>query len=532
MFKNFKFGLCFVFLGVVAVVSAADVQERQQAEHEKGEQLARMYCAMCHSFTEPDILPKNSWNFLLTYMGLRMGIDDFSYLEGASEAELDVIDARKLMLNISSLIPDQPMMSDEDWRALRSYYQHESLHEPLPQRERPPLSGDDSLFEAKKHRHFAPAAITSMVHIDEKNGQLLIGDSRAEKITILDDELNFVFDTSTRKSMWLQAEVTDEGVYLLSIGDISGDYIGKRYGSIFYGKRLGNTYQPRGKALPNLYRPADMAFGNLMGDGEDEVVVCNFGVETGDVSIYEKDDDGLSFKPEPIATLITAPGAVGCELHDFDGDGLLDVAVLLSDARERFMLYLNRGDSTFEEREILSKGPEFGYVRFELVDINQDGYMDFITVNGDNVDSDPYNTLKRYHGIRVYLNDGELNFTEAYFYPMYGAYDVEARDYDLDGDIDIAGIAFNPDFNSEAPENFVLLEQVGQSMTFVAKSNAATASGRWLTMDAGDLDGDGDDDIVLGGGYVPAGLSVSNPELLEEHYQKGPPLLFLENQTR
>jgi hypothetical protein len=44
-----------------------------------------------------------------------------------------------------------------------------------------------------------------------------------------------------------------------------------------------------------------------------------------------------------------------------------------------------------------------------------------MTVNGDNVDSDPYNTLRNYHGVRVFLNEGGLRFRQAYFYPMYGA---------------------------------------------------------------------------------------------------------------
>jgi hypothetical protein len=81
------------------------------------------------------------------------------------------------------------------------------------------------------------------------------------------------------------------------------------------------------------------------------------------------------------------------------------------------------------------------------------------TANGDNGDFGL--PLKRYHGIRAYLNDGTNHFKEAFFYPMHGAYKAVARDFDGDGDFDLATIAFYPDFTAAAPESFVYLENKG-----------------------------------------------------------------------
>ena len=145
------------------------------------------------------------------------------------------------------------------------------------------------------------------------------------------------------------------------------------------------------------------------------------------------------------------------ELHDFNGDQHLDIAVLMSDAREGFYILINNGANEFESNTVFETGPSYGHTYFELQDFNGDGQMDIMTVNGDNVDSDPYNTLKNYHGVRIYLNRGELRFEEAYFYPMYGAFGAKAADFDNDGDLDIAAISFFPDFAVERRESLSLI---------------------------------------------------------------------------
>jgi len=163
--------------------------------------------------------------------------------------------------------------------------------------------------------------------------------------------------------------------------------------------------------------------------------------------------------------------------------------------------------------------------------MDRDGRMDLITLNGDNGDSDPYNSLKRDQGIRIYLNKGDLQFEEAYFYPMNGVYGAEVEDFDLDGDLDIAAIAFFPDFYPENPENFVFLEQT-DPLTFAPKTHPATYKGRWLTMDSGDFDGDGDKDIIIGATYSPVGMMANHEETFLKLVKEGPALLVLENQIR
>ena len=63
-------------------------------------------------------------------------------------------------------------------------------------------------------------------------------------------------------------------------------------------------------------------------------------------------------------------------------------------------------------------------------------------------------------------------------------------------------------------------------MRFAPSTFAGSLKGRWLTMDVGDVDRDGDEDIVLGS--FAMGWSNVSPEL-EARWRRGPSVLILKN---
>lgn len=494
---------------------------------EEGRALAYQHCIACHQVPEPDLLTKRSWEYALTYMGFFLGVVDYQWMEGSEEFAWDSIHLREEFVRDAGMIPDQPLLSDSDWSQLRGYYIDRAPEEAVPQLDKPKISENLDLFRKAETQYRMESAITSMVHIDETNGLFYVHDSGAELLTVLDRNFNFHDAHPSPGVALVEALSKGESLYLLSIGDLFASNIGGKFGELQRTRVLSGVFMGLDILVKGLHRPADFDLADLDNDGDEEFLVSNFGDYTGDFSVYRKDADTGAFIDEPMV-LSSQPGIVKGEAHDFNGDGYQDILVMASAARENVSLFINDTKGGFEQKVLWEKHPSFGYIGFQLGDFNGDGSLDILTLNGDNGDSDPYNTLKRDHGIRIYLNRGDLNFEEAYFYPMYGAYGAEVEDFDGDGDLDIAAIAYHPDFDLERPENFVFLEQTS-SLAFSPSTHPATFSGRWLSMDSGDVDGDGDKDIVLGAAYVPVGMRDKHMDKFETLAREGPPILVLEN---
>jgi hypothetical protein len=168
-------------------------------------------------------------------------------------------------------------------------------------------------------------------------------------------------------------------------------------------------------------------------------------------------------------------------------------------------------------------------VYFDLADFNGDGHPDLLYVNGDNADYT--SIMKGYHGVRIFLNDGDNGFEQRFFSPLDGAYKAIPRDFDGDGDLDLAAIAFFADYQRSLTRSFVFLENTG-GLQFEARSFKESAIGAWLVADAGDLDDDGDDDLLLGSySTIGAGTDYVPDRLRTWWIEKGPSVALLENTT-
>ena len=251
-------------------------------------------------------------------------------------------------------------------------------------------------------------------------------------------------------------------------------------------------------------------------------LVSEFGKWTGNLSLFlNKGDEGY------LRTVVEARcGATRAESRDINNDGLPDIIALFGQGIEALEAYINQGDGSFKHQRLLEFESAYGSSYFSLVDLDNDGDEDLVYTAGDNADYLPI--LKSYHGIYLYLNDGDYNFELSEFLPQNGAYKAIPADFDQDGDLDIASISFFPDYTTHPNEGFIYFENVDGEYTRSTFENLRL--GRWISMDYADYDQDGDQDLVLGS---LAFETVPVQQELESNWiNRGIPFVILENQAR
>jgi hypothetical protein len=263
-------------------------------------------------------------------------------------------------------------------------------------------------------------------------------------------------------------------------------------------------------------RPVQITPADLNKDGKTDYIVCEFGNLAGALSWLEKKDTDYVRH-----VLRAAPGAIKTYVDDYNHDGLPDIWALFAQGDESIFLFTNKGNGTFDTKQVLRFLPINGSSYFELDDFNKDGFPDIVYTCGDNADYSV--VLKPYHGVYIFLNDGKNNFYQKYFYPINGCYKAIARDFDNDGDLDIATISFFADYLNEPEEGFIYLKNEGD-FKFQPYSLPEAENGRWLTMDAGDFDGDGKTDLMLGNFSVKGAMIKSSID-----WKTQPPFLMLKN---
>lgn len=508
----------FAFSAIVIFGLTACNEKKQETEDSK--KTAEIYCGACHRFPEASLLDSETWaHRVLPAMAGKLGL---RYFNGEVYENVK----GSLQKNDSTQAA-QIYISPEHWKLIESYYKTNSPAQ-MPAQARDPVSAVTSIFIVKAATQEAGTfPTTTFVKIDT-TGQRIIAAQGFDSTLLLYDKNLSLLGKAPEKGIMVDAnwqeDIKTHSIHgmLVNIGNINPN--DALLGFLRPFNIAGNNKIVYGPIfLDSLPRPVQVVEADLDSDGRKDWLVCGFGNQQGEL-FWLKNETGGKFTKQ---TLLKMPGAIRAEIRDENGDGKPDIWVLMAQAEEGLYLFTNQGNGKFKSEELIRFPPVFGSSYFELADFNHDDHADILYTCGDNADFTA-GILKPFHGVYIYLNDGNNHFSQKWFFPIHGCYKAMARDFDLDGDLDIATIAYFPDSKNQPQEGFVYLENLG-NWNFKPFTIEKYNAGKWITMDAGDLDGDGDVDLVIGS------LAVKNSQGRAVKDTSGgfrTPFLLLENRTR
>jgi hypothetical protein len=493
------------FSGLLLLASILVYVTSCSSEIKEGEELAKNYCSSCHLFPEPELLPKNVWQYsTLPYMGVFSGLD--KEINGLPDELKDY----------AILRPSEKLISQEDFDKIKAYYLI-SAQKDFPKSNYADLPELKDLFEIEKINFDNPKATISnftCVKIDTKNEKIIAGDQSNRVISFFSKDGKLANEMIDQNALTYVDIDADKSHLLTFIG-----YTTQANPEVNGSAAWLNKNQKITKVIPDLNRPIEVLSRNLDDSPEEELISNEFGFKEGGLSVWKKNQKGGYDKK----VLSSQTGATKTIIQDFNGDKKPDILALCAQGDERIILYINKGNLEFEQKVLLRFPSIYGSSSFDIADMDGDGKFDIIYTAGDNADFTT--VLKPYHGVYIFKNQGNLTFTQTHFFQQNGATKVIPKDFDNDGDIDLVSVALFPDVDKRPKEGFIYFENTGKD--FKQKTLPINHFGRWAVVVAGDLDNDGDIDLILGSHPVakfPAGF--------DQNWKTNSGLVILRNQTK
>ncbi|MEL6812132.1 MAG: VCBS repeat-containing protein [Bacteroidota bacterium] len=476
-----------------------------------GESLSKTYCIACHQYPQPDLLDKDTWqNYILPRMGYMYGI----YENEQQREELFENNVGGEIVQARNLFPKERTLDSLSWKAIVDYYVSYAPVE-LSLTERKVISKDQTQFEVIIPQQKMKIPSSTMAQFSE-NGTIYLGDAMTRSFSEFSKDLELLKTGNVQEGA-VSLHDDGEAIWLTVMGSFSPTDAPEGLVAVLPKNGKANGWVP----ISNLQRPVHSSYGDLDNDGDTDIVVAEFGKWTGALSLFENEDGAYNKE-----VLHPTPGAIKSYIRDMNNDGHPDIVALFAQGDEGIDIFYNDGAANFSRDRVLSFSPSMGGSFMNLIDYNQDGFMDIIYTAGDNADYKPI--MKPWHGVYVFTNDGNNNFIETLFLHLNGAYNAIADDFDADGDMDIAAISFFPDWVHSPEESFVYFQNNGKE-NFSMSTFPEVNKGRWVVMDGSDYDNDGDMDLILGSLAFEV---VPKLGYVEQWMEEGIPFIILKNTQR
>ena len=232
-------------------------------------------------------------------------------------------------------------------------------------------------------------------------------------------------------------------------------------------------------AVPCGTQMSCVALADVDGDGDLDLLMGHALFGDSPVTLFRNDGHGV-FTFDSAAMPTTLLKALSIVSLDVDRDGDQDLVIGCADATQA-RLYLNQGGGNFVDATALRMpGCTDRIQGIAVLDVNQDGWLDFVTAAGGYYGTEP---------CRLFVNDGTGRFTFGNLSAVGSGMRVRVGDFNRDGFPDL-----------------VVGYYVGQPSIFIndgvggfRDETFRFPAGQLIVYDVAvfDVDGDGDMDIVL-----------------------------------
>lgn len=183
----------------------------------------------------------------------------------------------------------------------------------------------------------------------------------------------------------------------------------ERWNRMFFYNPSTKEYDSTGTNLEVIDR-ANLDWADIDGDGYLDLLGTEHSFDNYHGGIYKNKGDGQFEKldwPMPVKTIAAA-------WADFNNDGMIDYVCISNDSLSSAIM-INKGDGTFDTTNTeVFDGMYFGLGYVEVIDYNNDGFMDFfVSANVDNIDKSMNDDARVLSDIFINYDEEPGNFFRA-----------------------------------------------------------------------------------------------------------------------
>lgn len=428
---------------------------------QKAISLSQEHCTTCHILPLPTELDRETWGYVLGYMGLLLGIEDTATLKHDA-GFVEHWKNRRELLRVLKEIPSQPKINKEEWSLIKSYYLINSAVS-LPYAPARPIKSSKDYSVQKYPIEIDDIAIT-LIH--QQDDTLFVGtawEPRLFRFPTNAAHKDKVNPTSIQRvpspPVFLYKE--DNVQYLTLLGDLLGNRPLEDPAELWVSKTPKARFKPFLDKMPRTAMILPWANG---------FIVPGFGVGRSGGLLY------ITEKKRKVYS--NSEGYVAAKRLDLNGDNRPDILALVANSQESLRMFLSvpKNPEKVKEHILQEFSSTCGFTRMIIADINNDGDEEIILSAGDNPDAGPYNPPKPCHGVYIY----RLEKTKAckkqsreqcplpkveliHFEPLAGAYGIAVSNFGRGGLSSVIIGSFFPDISKENMISLAVLEQTNKN---------------------------------------------------------------------